>query len=709
MDDRDINEAFSVYIEHEETSNDYSTITRRPRFRPVDDESVTHCCSCNNLFSKWRLRPKHHCRVCGKIFCGSCCFNYDKIPRQMTYVRMPEKKEDVHNTEVRVCIKCHERIEHVNNIDMKKAVKVFKIMALDIPTLVKARSVSKLWMKVANFFLSKIRNMQYYMPNHIYNDFDRQTLWNNRNNFIGHSQWMIQLLRSIDFTDFDKVNELERVLIEHLNTTTVNRKRCWTLMCSHQCNCGFTPEDIIQLMSDRIAIPSLRRIIIDLCLDKCPKEELRCYLMFLVYHIIAEDASTENIVLGNWLIDRSVDDLDIANDVYWLLKSHIPPKGRVLKRLSSVPKLYSKVHVFEYFLDQWFKRVPSKFQDIIVNGVRFVEVLEREGHKPYVDDIENTYAKALKTTSCTAFPTNPSGDFVTLDPEGIKVPKSMTRPVIIPGKTESGETISVMHKQEDVRKDKVIMDVIRLMDIILKRELDEDMFIVTYNVLPVTLDSGLIEIVNSSETLHHVSTMDTTLMNYIFDMNEDQVIKDVRNTFIKSCAAYCVITFLLGIGDRHLHNIMITDSGKLFHIDYGFVLGHESKPIQVPTMRLSKGMINFLGGTNSKHYQTFLKVCTQIFECLRRHVNLFYALLNLLPKMDVDNILTEELLLEEILRRFIPGEGRMEAEVELNVRIASSANSSSYWWVDRFHDFAQKSNVLRFVSGSYGSVKGLFT
>ncbi|KAK7864148.1 hypothetical protein R5R35_007663 [Gryllus longicercus] len=61
-----------------------------PQWTP--DKDIKHCSDCNTKFDF--LRRKHHCRRCGRIYCGSCCDTRIGLPR-MCFV-----------DPVRVCEKC---------------------------------------------------------------------------------------------------------------------------------------------------------------------------------------------------------------------------------------------------------------------------------------------------------------------------------------------------------------------------------------------------------------------------------------------------------------------------------------------------------------------------------------------------------------------------------------------------------------------------
>lgn len=129
---------------------------------------------------------------------------------------------------------------------------------------------------------------------------------------------------------------------------------------------------------------------------------------------------------------------------------------------------------------------------------------------------------------------------------------------------------------------------------------------------------------------------------------------------------------MLGVGDRHLDNLLLTTSGnffykflnykinkykninnyiniklnniyilgKLFHIDFGYILGRDPKPLP-PPMKLSKEMVEAMGGVGSEHYHEFRKQCYTAFLHLRRHANLILNLFSLMVDASVPDIALE--------------------------------------------------------------------
>ena len=64
------------------------------------------------------------------------------------------------------------------------------------------------------------------------------------------------------------------------------------------------------------------------------------------------------------------------------------------------------------------------------------------------------------------------------------------------------------------------------------------------------------------------------------------------------------IVNFLGVGDRHLENLMINNEGKMFHIDFGFILGKDPKPWP-PPFKLCKEMVEGMGGEKTEFYTNF--------------------------------------------------------------------------------------------------------
>jgi phosphatidylinositol 3-kinase len=81
---------------------------------------------------------------------------------------------------------------------------------------------------------------------------------------------------------------------------------------------------------------------------------------------------------------------------------------------------------------------------------------------------------------------------------------------------------------------------------------------------------------------------------------------------------------LKGVGDRHLDNLLLHQSGHFFHCDYSFIFG--SDPKKYLPMRITEDMVQGMGGRESDNFAVFLSLASAAFLALRRPENVRHIL-----------------------------------------------------------------------------------
>lgn len=98
-----------------------------------------------------------------------------------------------------------------------------------------------------------------------------------------------------------------------------------------------------------------------------------------------------------------------------------------------------------------------------------------------------------------------------------------------------------------------------------------DLCLLPYGCLSTGHGVGMIEVILNAETVSCIQVAhggtraafkDQPLEEWLRKQNpDDRDYEKAVETFTLSCAGYCVATYVLGIGDRHNDNIMLTKSG----------------------------------------------------------------------------------------------------------------------------------------------------
>jgi Phosphatidylinositol 3- and 4-kinase/FYVE zinc finger len=637
--------------------------TKRTREKWVEDSSVDKCKSCNSTFRIYRRR--HHCRMCCSIFCDYCTRYREKIPRIIKKIPTKSgKEEDIdYNTPVRLCLNCYNSFRSIYKIE--ELFTVFSLLKLDLQDLKKISLVCKQWNLIGAFYLSKFREIQYKLPNYSYNSWEKQILWTNRLLLKNHSIWEVHVLRSLK-TEPEKFSEAVNIYfgenkkkikpsiakkIKELKENE-NKKECWFRMCSRYCKKKLDPERALLLLDVLKIENNIVAKEITQTFNNLSDYNLECYLPYILYKL----TETSNVVLKEFIFERCSKSLRIANCCYW----------------------YFKINNKKY-LSGLLEKLPEFTSLTIFRAENFVNLIRGD------DVIEG------KMISVVAPELGDQEIFT----DKIHIKDSATRPTFIPL-----ENSAILFKKDDIRKDYIVICVIRLMEKILK-ENGLDINVVTYNVQPTSENDGVIEIVENCETLYSLSEkLNTNIINFLLRNNPNESVINLRNRFKESCAFYSVVAFLLSISDRNTENLMVTTSGDFLNIDFNQIMGENFKPLKASCVRITSQMLDALGGENSKEYEEFKELCGEIYTILRRHVNTFICLLSL--------IMDDEKMYLEIIKRFCPGETSEDALKNIKNRVDNSVENlsfSRYHVIDFFHKYSKESSVGNFFESSYSNSK----
>ena len=132
---------------------------------------------------------------------------------------------------------------------------------------------------------------------------------------------------------------------------------------------------------------------------------------------------------------------------------------------------------------------------------------------------------------------------------------------------------------------------------------------------------------------------------------------------------------------------MIDNRGRLFHIDFGYILGKDPKPYP-PAIKLSQEMVDVMGGKDSPKYEEFKQKCVNAYWVLRENarviVNMFYLMIDSgIPELnDIEN-------LKKLHEKFVPDFSKQEASNSFLTNLEESLNKLMPKIMESFHSLAQ--------------------
>jgi hypothetical protein len=456
------------------------------------------------------------------------------------------------------------------------------------------------------------------------------------------------------------------------------------------------PEQALQLLDYKHADCVVRSYAVQ-CLDQCSDTELCLYALQLVQALKFEPFHTS--ALESFLVERALHSpLTVGHALLWHLQAemHIPEVQARFGLLKEAILLGMPLSMRKEFLEQ----------------VNLVGQLARIQHAIAASSatapqqrvaILRQALSELELPPKFSLPLSSSMVVKGLMIDSCKVLDSSAFPfwLVFENVDAGADPVIVLFKVgDDLRQDVLTLQMFTFMDTIWKEAgLDTQMSV--YGCVATADSCGLIEVVTDSQTTAKIqkeaggvmgALKKTPIHDWLRKNNADEAAwKRAQNTFVATCAAYCVATYVVGLGDRHNDNIMITKHGHLFHIDFAHFLGNVMKfgiyTRERAPFVFTPDFLFVMGGEQSEHYATFRDLCCRCYNLLRTHANTFISLFAMMLRTGLPQLNSSEDL-AYLRRAFSTNLSTQQADATFKKLIDESLQSKSTQINFTFHILA---------------------
>lgn len=430
------------------------------------------------------------------------------------------------------------------------------------------------------------------------------------------------------------------------------------------------------------------------CLAAFSDNDLSTVLLQLVQ--VLKHEQYHSSALSNFLILAAARSLLIAHQLYWYFEAEI-----------HLPNTFFRFRLLKKAL---LSAVSSEFRErlLLQSGlVRNLTVVATEVKTVDKSQRVPTLVRLLQTrkmnTNC-GIPMDPAVDTLNLHLEGCKVMQSFTVPLWLQfhNADRIGRPVLTIFKiGDDLRQDILTLQLLHIMDRLWK-ENGLNLHLIPYKCVATGASQGFIEVVQNSLTLADIhkklgggaigALKEKVLATWIQQENPTEAeYERAVNLFTLSLAGYSVATYILGIGDRHSDNLMITRQGNLFHIDFAHFLGNTLKfagiDRETTPFVLTPDFVYVIGGERkekSDNFRFFTNIATEAYHIARQHGNRLITLLEMMLSTGIPQLtrVQDIYYLKESLKL---GESPETADAHFRRQIERSLHNKRSVWMNFWH------------------------